>query len=178
MSAAAKMTTSPAATGASELAEQFLTFEVGSELFAIPILSVQEIRSWEKVSQIPKTQAHILGVINLRGNVVPVLDVRTRLGLEQRGVTPTTVVIVVRVDDGRQKPATVGCVVDSVSDVMTIAADQVKPAPDTCGSVDSHFISGVTTIDDRLLLMLDIARLIDTERAEMPAETAIATATG
>jgi purine-binding chemotaxis protein CheW len=145
--------------------EQFLTFEIGSELFAIPILAVQEIRGWEKVSHIPRTEAHVLGVINLRGTVVPVLDVRTRLGMESRAVTATTVVIVVRIETPAHEKTTVGCVVDAVSDVATIGADQIRPAPSACGSVDSHFIRGVASIDQRLVLLLDIARLIEQSTA-------------
>lgn len=141
-------------------ADQYLTFLLAGELFAIPILSVQEIRGWEKVSRIPRGPSHVLGVINLRGAVVPVLDVRSRLGMEPREVTPTTVVIVVRIGDQPNAP-TVGCVVDAVSDVANIALDAVRPAPDVCGTIDHHFISGVSTIDDRLVMLIELGRLID-----------------
>lgn len=160
MSAAFDMDTSVGSAGVAATAEQFLTFEIGSELFALPILVVQEIRGWEKVSEIPRTAAQILGVINLRGSVVPVLDVRTRLGMETRAVTATTVLIVVRLDADQNGSATVGCVVDAVSDVASIRLDDIRPAPSTCGSVDSHFIRGVASIDKRLVLVLDTARLI------------------
>ena len=146
--------------GVEATAEQFLTFEIGDELFALPILAVQEIRGWEKVSQIPRTEAQILGVINLRGSVVPVLDVRTRLGIQPREVTPTTVLIVVRMEAQDHSSATVGCVVDAVSDVASIRIEDIRLAPSTCGSVDSHFIRGVASIDKRLVLILDLARLI------------------
>ena len=160
MSAAFKMDSRVSSSGHAALAEQFLTFEVGSELFALPILLVQEIRGWEKVSEIPRTAAQILGVINLRGSVVPVLDVRIRLGMEARAATPTTVVIVVRPDTGHHNSTTVGCVVDAVSDVATIRIEDIRPAPSTCGSVDTHFVRGVATIDRRLVLVLDFAKLI------------------
>lgn len=160
MSAVLQMDPGMSPAGAAATAEQFLTFEIGSELFALPILVVQEIRGWERVSEIPRTAAQILGVINLRGSVVPVLDVRTRLGMEARAVTPTTVLIVVRLDAEQQGSATVGCVVDAVSDVASIRIEDIRPAPSTCGSVESHFIRGVATIDQRLVLVLDVARLI------------------
>lgn len=159
--------TTPAADGA-ETARQFLTFEVATDVFAIPILAVREIRGWEKVSRMPRTDQHILGVINLRGTVVPVLDVRTRLGLEAREVTPTTVVIVVHIQHPAKGALVVGCVVDAVSDVATIDAATVRPAPDACGSVERHFIQGVAPIDDRLVLLLDLARLI--EQTATPAD--------
>ena len=140
--------------------DQYLTFLLADELFAIPILSVQEIRGWEKVSRVPRGPSHVLGVINLRGAVVPVLDVRARLGMAPRDVTPTTVVIVVRIGDAPNAP-TVGCVVDAVSDVANIASDAVRPAPDVCGTIDHHFISGVSTIDERLVMLIELGRLID-----------------
>lgn len=160
MSAAFQTDPDASLAGATATAEQFLTFEIGDELFALPILSVQEIRGWEKVSQIPRTDAQILGVINLRGSVVPVLDVRTRLGIEPREVTPTTVLIVVRLEAEDHSSATVGCVVDAVSDVVSIRLQDLRPAPSTCGSLDSHFIRGVATIDTRLVLVLDLSLLI------------------
>jgi purine-binding chemotaxis protein CheW len=140
--------------------EQYLTFEVGSELFGIPILAVQEIRGWEKAAQIPRTEAHVLGVINLRGAVVPVLDVRMRLGMSSHDVTATTVVIVVQIIHAQTCTVTVGCVVDAVSDVATIAMETIRPAPRVCGSIDTHFVSGVATLDKRLVLLMDLGRLI------------------
>ena len=157
-----------AAADTTETTRQFLTFEVAAEVFAIPILAVQEIRGWEKVARMPRTQNHILGVINLRGTVVPVLDVRTRLGIEPREVTATTVVIVVLIQHPQKGALVVGCVVDAVSDVATIDAAQIRPAPDACGSVESHFIQGVASIDERLVLLLDLQRLIEQSGADAP----------
>ncbi len=171
MNAAVNSRSAIAAVDASETSRQFLTFEVASEVFAIPILAVQEIRGWEKVSRMPRTQNHILGVINLRGTVVPVLDVRTRLGIEPRDVTATTVVIVVLIQHPVKGALVVGCVVDAVSDVATIDAAQIRPAPDACGSVESHFIQGVASIDERLVLLLDLQRLIEQSGADTSLTT-------
>jgi purine-binding chemotaxis protein CheW len=141
--------------------EQYLTFELAGELFAIPILSVQEIRGWESVSRVPRSPEHVLGVINLRGAVVPVVDLRSRLAIERRDTTPTTVVIVVRIACQGNTSVTIGCVVDAVSDVANIAADSVRVAPQVCGSVDTHFVSGISTLEGRLVMLLDLTRLID-----------------
>jgi purine-binding chemotaxis protein CheW len=144
---------------------QFLTFEIANELFAIPILCVQEIRGWEKISQIPNTPPHILGITNLRGTVVPVLDVRTRLSVESCDKTATTVVIVVRTPSAHGNLVTCGCVVDAVSDVANISRADIRPAPAVCGGVDTHFINGVSTLDERLVMLLDLARLVETSGA-------------
>ena len=148
-----------AATGGA--VEQHLTFVLAGELFAIPILSVQEIRGWEAVSRIPQSPDHVLGVINLRGAVVPVLDLRTRLSIERVDKTSTTVVIVVRISAPSGAQATVGLVVDAVSDVVNIDTAHVNPAPAVCGSVDTHFLHGLSSIEDRLVMLLDLTRLID-----------------
>jgi len=175
MNAAAAGRSAPVAS-AGPAAEQFLTFRVGEELFAIPVLAVREIRGWERVAQIPHARAHILGVINLRGTVVPVLDVRTRFGMPPREATATTVVIVVCIDSAAGVATTVGCVVDAVSDVITIGAAEVRAAPDACGTVERHFIRGVASLDAQLVLLLEVGLLIEaaagaTAGATAPAAT-------
>jgi purine-binding chemotaxis protein CheW len=107
-------------------------------------------------------------VINLRGAVVPVLDVRLRLGIEAREVTATTVVIVVRIPQHGKDPLVVGCVVDAVSDVATIDTAQIRPAPDACGTVESHYLDGVASVDDKLVLLLDVARLLEQPDGDAP----------
>jgi purine-binding chemotaxis protein CheW len=144
---------------AASASEQFLTFEIASQLFAVPILAVQEIRGWDKIAHVPRTPAHVLGVIDLRGAVVPVLDVRTRLGLPTREQTATTVVVIVQIEMAGV-PTTVGCVVDAVSDVITLDIEQIRRAPDTCGSVDSHFVRGVAATPAGLIMLLETQRLI------------------
>ncbi len=141
--------------------EQHLTFTVADELFAIPILSVQEIRRWEAVSRIPHAPGHILGIINLRGLVVPVMDLRRRLGIEPRDLTPTTAVIVVRIAGGDGADHVVGCVVDAVSDVAHIDGADVRPPPEVCGRAQGQYLRGISTIDDRLVMLLDLGRLIE-----------------
>jgi purine-binding chemotaxis protein CheW len=150
-----------AGTPAAASVEQYLTFELAGELYAIPILAVQEIRGWEPVAKIPQTPPHVLGVIDLRGAVVPVVDLRTRLSIERRETTSTTVVIVVRIEAAPGAPVTVGIVVDAVSDVANIDDASVRPAPSVCGDVDAHFLRGLSTIETRLVMLLDLSRLID-----------------
>ena len=171
MSAAPDLNRIDSVAGGSDMAEQYLTFEINHELFAIPILVVQEIRGWEKVSQIPNTPTHILGVINLRGAVVPVLDLRRRLGMAALEVTTTTVVIVVRIRTHSGTVATVGCVVDAVSDVASISPGDIRVAPPVCGSIDDHFIRGVSSIDKQLVMILELGRLIDQANSDpVPVE--------
>jgi purine-binding chemotaxis protein CheW len=152
--------------------EQYLTFELAGELYAIPILAVQEIRGWEPVARIPQTPPHVLGVIDLRGAVVPVVDLRTRLSIERRDMTSTTVVIVVRIEAGGSAPVTVGIVVDAVSDVANIDSASVRPAPSVCGDVDAHFLRGLSAIDARLVMLLELPRLIDVGADVAPAARA------
>jgi purine-binding chemotaxis protein CheW len=141
-------------------AEQHLTFELAGELFAIPILSVQEIRSWDRVSRIPRAPDFVLGVTNLRGVMVPVMDLRRRLGIEPCEQTPTTAVIVVSIELNAASML-VGCVVDAVSDVASIDSESIRPAPPVCGSIQSHFLNGLSAIESRLVMLLDLERLID-----------------
>jgi purine-binding chemotaxis protein CheW len=141
---------------------QYLTFALAGELFAIPILAVQEIRGWEPVSQTPHSPHYLLGVMNLRGAVVPILDLRARLGMESCERTSTSVVIVVRVDTRIATGVTVGCLVDAVSDVVSLAVEMERPTPSACGGVDQHFLAGLATMDKQLVMLLDLLRLVET----------------
>jgi purine-binding chemotaxis protein CheW len=143
---------------------QYLTFALAGGSFAIPILSVREIRRWEDVAHIPRSPDYVLGVINLRGAVVPVLDLRARLGMELRERTPTSVVIVVRVVIANGNEVLIGCLVDGVSDVVSFAADSARPTPDACGTVDTHFVAGVATVEKELVMVLDLVRLVETSK--------------
>ena len=139
--------------------DQYLTFMLAGEEYGVDILRVQEIKGWDKVTRIPHTPDYVLGVINLRGAVVPILDLRSRFGLDTIEFGPTTVVIVVRVMSGRNE-RTVGVVVDAVSEVYNVDASHTKPPPDVCGDVDTMFVKALATIEDKMLILLDIDRLI------------------
>jgi purine-binding chemotaxis protein CheW len=157
--------TSVADKAAAESSEQYLTFMLAGEEYGVDILRVQEIKGWDKVTRIPHTPDYVLGVINLRGAVVPILDLRRRFGLETIAFGPTTVVIVVRVMSGRDE-RTVGVVVDAVSEVYNVDAADTKPPPDVCGSVDTVFVKALVTIEEKMLILLDIDRLIGNSIAD------------
>jgi purine-binding chemotaxis protein CheW len=139
--------------------EQYLTFMLAGEEYGVAILQVQEIKGWDKVTRIPHTPDFVLGVINLRGAVVPILDLRRRLGLGTIEFGPTTVVIVVRVNKGSGE-RTVGMVVDAVSEVYNVSSSETKPPPDVCGNVNTVFVKALATVQDRMLILLDMERLI------------------
>ena len=139
---------------------EYLSFTLGNEQYGVDILKVQEIRGYDQVTRVPDAPDYIKGVINLRGTIVPVIDLRLKLRLENASYDAFTVMIVLNVDQ-----RVVGIVVDSVSDVIELAADQIRPTPEFGAAVDTRFINGIGTQDDRMLILLDIETLLDT--AEM-----------
>lgn len=140
-------------------AEQFLTFVLGREEYGVTILQVQGIQGWDRVTPIPGTPDFILGVINLRGAIVPVVDLRRRFGMAAAEFGPTTVVIVVRVTtEGHER--TLGLVVDAVSDVRSVTEQERMPAPDFGAAVKTDFVRGLATVDERMVILLDIDRLV------------------
>ena len=138
-------------------AHQVLTFVLGEETYGVDILRVQEIRGWSAVTKIPQSQPHVLGVLNLRGSIVPIVDLRMRLNLEHAEYTPVTVIIVLSIVTGNGK-RNFGVVVDGVSDVVDVNDSEVRPAPDLAGSSD--YIRGLVPISERMVVLLDIDRLI------------------
>jgi purine-binding chemotaxis protein CheW len=138
---------------------QYLSFFLGGEEYATNILSVQEIKGWDTVTRVPYSPDYILGVINLRGSIVPVVDLRVRFALPNAVFDAATVIIVVHVA-GTRGDRIVGIVVDAVSDVYTLASENIKPPPDVMGSVDHLFVVGLASMDDKLVIILDIERLV------------------
>ncbi len=137
-------------------ANEFLTFRLGVESYGIEILKVQEIRGYETPTAIANAPAFIKGVINLRGVIVPILDLRIKFQLERASYDEFTVVIILNVA-GR----VVGGVVDSVSDVLTLAADAIRPTPEFASDTfDTKYIIGLATVDERMLILLDIEKLM------------------
>ncbi len=143
-------------------ADQFLTFMLADEEYGIDILQVQEIRGWESVTPIPNTPDFIKGVVNLRGTIVPIIDLRLRFKLAQVEYGPTTVVIVLKIK-GKKAERTVGIVVDAVSDVYNVSAEEMKPAPDFGGIINTEFLRGLATMEEKMVILLDINGLINTE---------------
>jgi purine-binding chemotaxis protein CheW len=134
---------------------EYLTFTLGSEEYGIDILKVQEIRSYEGVTRITNAPVFIKGVVNLRGIIVPIVDMRVKFALGHAGYDDFTVVIILNLS-GR----VVGMVVDSVSDVIALPPELVRPAPDFASSFDTSYITGLGTVDDRMLILVDIERLM------------------
>ena len=143
-------------------AAQYLTVNLAEEEYAIDILAVREIRGWTPVTRIPQAPHYVLGVLNLRGAIVPVLDLRLRFGLEREEYSATTVTVVVTVA-GRL----FGVVVDAVSDVLDVQAEQVRPVPDMGTAVDTEYLKGLTSIEERMVLLLDVDKLLQPQDAQM-----------
>ncbi|MGD8483654.1 MAG: chemotaxis protein CheW [Thioalkalispiraceae bacterium] len=141
-------------------AEQYLTFVLAGEEYGVDILRVQEIKGWDAVTQIPNTPHYIKGVINLRGTIVPIIDMRLRFNLEEMEYGPTTVVIVLRVE-GEDKSRIMGIVVDGVSDTYNIPEDAVKPAPDFGAAVDTAFVQGLATVEEKMVIILNIDKMLN-----------------
>lgn len=144
-----------AATVASGTDREYLTFSLGQEEYGIDILKVQEIRGYDTVTRIANSPDFIKGVINLRGIIVPIIDMRIKFHLDHADYNEMTVVIILNVA-GR----VIGMVVDGVSDVITLKAEQIKPAPEFGAAIDTKYVTGVGTVDDRMLILVDIERLL------------------
>jgi len=135
--------------------QQFLTFKLAGEEYGVGILSVQEIRGWCAVTAIPHSPSWLLGVINLRGAVVPIIDLRIKFNFARADFNEFTVVIILNVG-----ARVIGVVVDGVSDVITLTSEQIKPAPSLGGNADTSHIIGFGTLDDRMRILMDVERLI------------------
>jgi len=139
--------------------QQVLTFVLGSETYGVDILRVQEIRGWSSVTKIPHAPPHVLGVLNLRGSIVPIVDMRMQFNLERAEYTAVTVIIVLSVQSRKGK-RDFGVVVDGVSDVVNVDDSQVKAAPDLGSREATEHIRGLMPVADRMVVLLDIDKLI------------------
>ncbi len=137
---------------------QYLSFQLGGEQYAVGILSVQEIRGWEETTRVPNTPDYFRGVINLRGNIVPVYDLRLRFGMPAAEYTPETVVIVVRHGEAEAERS-MGLVVDAVSDVLVVQDEQIGQTPEFGGKVPTEHISGLASAGDDMVMLLDVESL-------------------
>lgn len=149
---------------ADDASSEFLTFVLGDEEYGVDILKVQEIRSYEGVTRLPEAPDYIKGVINLRGTIVPVIDMRLKFRLVAE-YSALTVMIVLSVAD-----RVVGMVVDSVSDVVRLGGEQVRAVPELGATIDRQFLTGIGTLDERMLILLDIERLMVSAEMGLVAE--------
>jgi len=141
---------------------ELLTFTLGREEYGIDILKVQEIRSYEAVTTIAHAPEFIKGVINLRGIIVPIVDMRIKFKLGKVSYDETTVVIILNIGN-----RVVGMVVDGVSDVITLKPEQIKPAPEFGASLDTKYLLGLGTVDERMIILVDIERLMTSRDMEL-----------
>ena len=150
-----------------------LTFSLGDEVYGVDILRLKEIRGWSPVTRLPHTPGYLLGVLNLRGVVVPVIDLRLRFGLSATQVTPLTVIIVLSLQtaEGQRE---CGIVVDSVRDVLDIETQAIRPAPAHSGGSGNEFIEGIATAEEQMLILVDAHRLAshDSSYSSSPAARA------
>jgi purine-binding chemotaxis protein CheW len=152
---AAAPSAAQAATAVHTRISEFLAFKLGGEEYGIDILRVQEIRSYEPPTRIANAPRHILGVVNLRGLVVPIVDLRLKFQLESAPYDAFTVTIVLGIGS-----RVVGIVVDAVSDVITLSPDQLRPVPELHSSIESEHLLAIGAVEDRMLILMDIEKLM------------------
>lgn len=153
-------------------AGKYLTFLLGKEVFAIEILKVQEIIGMMPVTHVPKTPAFVRGVINLRGKVIPVIELRSKFGMPGRDDTERTCIVVVQVA-WAARMVIMGLLVDEVSEVLNVSAEQIEAPPSFGASVDTDFILGMGKVGAKLLMLLDVDRVLANEEMAAVAESNI-----
>lgn len=150
---------------ADSLDKQYLSFSLGSEVYAVDILSVQEIRIWEVPTFLPRSPDYMKGVLNLRGRIVPVIDLRTKFKICQPIYNETTVVIILRIEE-HSKIRIMGIVVDAMSDVLFINEENVRNSPEFGGLVDAEYIDGLTTVNNVVVSLLNTAALLNIDEID------------
>ena len=142
---------------------QFLTFALGAEEYGVEILKIQEIKGYVAVTPLPNAPAYVKGVLNLRGTIVPIVDLRKKFNLPEADYTQFTVIVVVQVQGN-----TLGFVVDAVSDVLTVTSDAIQPIPDLHGQIDTRFLTGLAPAGEQgehLVILLDIDMVLEATEA-------------
>ncbi|WP_444994877.1 chemotaxis protein CheW [Aliikangiella sp. IMCC44359] len=150
-----------------ETGTQYLSFIVGGEIFAVDILSVQEIRAWESPTFLPNSPTYVKGVLNLRGTIVPVIDLRNRFDFKQIEYSETTVIIILK-NTSLSKERLMGCVVDGVSDVLNIDDESINELPNNHSNIDTRFTEGVANVDEHAVTLLNLANLLSLKLIQHP----------
>ncbi len=150
-----------------EATREVLVFVLGQEEYGVDILKVQEIRGYEKVTPLPAAPAYLKGVVNLRGVIVPVIDLRVKFGMANPAYDASTVMVILRI-----AARVIGIVVDGVSDVMRLAPSDVKPPPELGTLVDSSYLAGLATRDERMILLVDIEKFLSGGELKLLAQVA------
>jgi purine-binding chemotaxis protein CheW len=151
------------------LAGKYLTFKLGGETYGLEILKVQEIIGMMKVTKVPRTPDFVRGVINLRGKVIPVVDIRLKFGMDEAEETERTCIIVVQVNFEGGK-VTMGSIVDEVSEVINIERDQIEPTPALGAGIDTDFILGIGKIEHKVIMLLDVDKVLTTREIKLVDE--------
>ncbi|QLK62432.1 chemotaxis protein CheW [Enterobacteriaceae bacterium Kacie_13] len=153
--------------GENNVDQEYLVFTLGNEEYGIEILKVQEIRGYDRVTRIANSPDFIAGITNLRGVIVPIIDLRIKFQLDSAEINDQTVTIVLNLLD-----RVVGIVVDGVSDVLSLSAEQIKPAPDFTATLSTQYLLGLGSLDDRMLILVDIEKLLNSEEMEIVEKVA------
>lgn len=140
--------------------EEYLTFRLADEEYGVDILRVQEIRGWETVTRIPNAPEYVKGVLNLRGAIVPIIDLRTRFHLPRSEYTATTVVVVLSVQS-RHRERIMGVVVDAISDVVSARLSDIQATPEFDTSIKIDYISGLASSNEKMIMLVDVDRMLD-----------------
>jgi purine-binding chemotaxis protein CheW len=155
----------------SESSRQFLTFALGQEEYGVEILKIQEIRGFSQITPLPNAPTYVKGVLNLRGTIVPIVDLRKKFGMPEEAYTTFTVIVVVQVQG-----KTIGFVVDAVSDVLTVSGDAIQPTPDIHGQIDTACLTGLAPTGERgekLVILLDIDKVMAAGAEVLDAHAAV-----
>ncbi len=154
------------ATAMTHTEQQYLTFQLAGESYGVAILKVQEIRGWEPVREIPNTPGYIKGALNLRGSVVPIIDLRARFGMPQVDYSPLTVVIVLCLLDDNERRHTMGIVADEVSDVLDVKSREIRNAPNLGRQIDMRYMQGMHVSGQGMTMLLDVDKLLNPNEFE------------
>ena len=149
---------------------QYLTFFLAGEEYGVSILDVQEVKVWEGVTSIPNAPAYVKGVLDLRGVIVPIIDLRIRFNMESVDYDETTVIVVLKIEVDN-KEHIIGIVVEAVSDVLDVNSEQQKAAPEFESSGNTEFISGIATVNNKMVILLDSDKLLSRKEIAAIAQT-------
>ncbi|MDX1572416.1 MAG: chemotaxis protein CheW [Methylophaga sp.] len=149
-----------AATNTNTSEREYLSFQLGDEQYAVEILQVQEIRGWQPVTTIPNSPEYFCGVLNLRGAIIPIVDLRLRFGMPFLDYSKTTVVVVLKLKEANK---IIGLVVDAVSDTHLVDQTMIQPVPEMGEMIDTNFFEGLVDIDGQMVMLINIDYLLDSE---------------
>ncbi len=158
------MSNSQSTNHSEDIRQEYLTFSLGAEQYGVDILKVKEIRGWEPLRELHDAPAYIKGVLDFRGHIVPVLDLRIRFGIQQYEYKPTTVIIILSTEDDKNM---MGVVVDAVSDVLSVKQSEIKPSPDLGDKINTDYMLGMVTQQQGMIMLVNSDRLVDKDELEV-----------